>query len=145
MSVVTQRKVSRTAAIVAGLILMSGVAACGRSDDTPADSRAPEPAAASVPSASEADAPLGESTRSADAAAPAEIPTPIGNSTMQTAEAAAPGTVKAAKPDTGGDDTDKSTPSLSAEQQELAAEVGDTRHVSAQVASDKAPSDKAPD
>ncbi|MHB8285573.1 MAG: hypothetical protein ACYDD1_12960, partial [Caulobacteraceae bacterium] len=86
-----------------------------------------------------AEAPLGESTRSAEAAAPTETPAPTGNA-MQTAEAAPPSVVKATTTDTPTvEDVDKSAPSLSSEQQELAAEVGDTRHASAPSASDKAP------
>ena len=145
MSVVTQRKVAHAASIAAGLLLICSVAACSRSSDTQADSRPAEPATASTPEAPAQDAPLGESTRSAEASASAEAPAPVGNAVMQTAEAAPPSVVKAATADTAADDTDKGVSSLSAEQQELAAEVGDTRHAGIQASSDKASSDKSPD
>jgi hypothetical protein len=131
--------------VVAGLVLISGVAACDRGGSTHADSRPVEPDTASAPAAPAADIPLGESTRSASLPdSSSDVSAQGGNSTLQ-ADAAPSSVVKAAAPVTGSDadpDAEKA-PTLSAEQQELAAEVGDTRHAGAQMSADRTSADKA--
>jgi hypothetical protein len=127
--------------VVAGFIMLSGVAACDRASSTHADARPVEPDAATAPAAPAADIPLGESTRSAslpDSYASAQG----GNSTLQ-ADATPRSAAKAAAPATDADPDAEKTPALSAEQQELAAEVGDTRHAGAQMSADRTSSDKA--
>jgi hypothetical protein len=129
--------------VVAGLVLISGVAACDRGGSTHADSRPVEPDTASAPAAPAADIPLGESTRSASLPdSSSDVSAQGGNSTLQ-ADAAPSSVVKAAAPATEADPDADKAPALSAEQQELAAEVGDTRHAGAQMSADRTSADKA--
>jgi hypothetical protein len=123
---------------------MSGVAACDRESTTHADSRPVEPDAASAPAAPAADIPLGESTRSASLPDSSSDGSAQGGNTTLQADAGPPrNVVKAAAPVADADPDAEKTPALSAEQQELAAEVGDTRHAAAHMSADTPSSDRA--